>query len=1367
MSKKILCLAIFALALIGTAGTAGAAPLSLGDVPDPLKSWVPWVLDDDEAAGCPHPFASEQMRHCAWPGALEMKAGADGASFTQDWQVYRETWVALPGDAQQWPQAVSVDGRQAVVLSRAGVPSLKLPPGAHRLAGGFSWRQLPESLALPEDLGLIRLELGGRPVAQAVRDENNRLWLQRKVVDADSAEQAQVRVHRKVFDGIPLRVETRIRIEVSGRNREISIGRALLPEFVPQALASPLPAALSQDGSLKVQARAGTWDLVFVARHPANPAALSLPEAGGLLAAQEVWVFASAPLLRTVSVEGPPAVDPQQTTLPRDWQGLPAYLMQAASRFGLKEARRGDSEAPDRLSLERRLWLGFDGSLLTVRDRIQGEVGAATRLTLGGGARLGRVDVQGQDQLITQGEDGQPGIEVKRGRLALTADSLLPGAPRDLPAAGWLHDFDRISLTLALPAGWRLLHAGGADRADGAWLSRWNLLDFFLAIVVALAVGHLWGRRWGAVALALLVLSYHEPGAPRYVWLVLLAAAALARALPPGRFKIWLTRAERGSLLALLLISLAFATTQVRGALYPVLERADSAGFTDSPDSARFDAPAPFVPQREAAPSEGGLAAPAPVAEPKVPKIAETPLSSARAKVAADARRYVQSVDPNARVQTGPGLPDWRWHEYRLSWSGPVRQDQRLDLWLLSPWGGKVAVVLRLLLLALLLARIAGLPLRRSGSPGGGAGRALPGGLAAAVALFLLLPAGPAEAQMPSDSLLDQLKEKLTRPADCLPECAELTRLSVQAAGTALRLGLEVDAAIDTALPLPGGEKHWLPRVARLDGKVAHIRRDEQGALWLLTPAGRHRVELEGDLPARDTVQLPLPRKPRRVEVNAADWDVAGISEEAGAADTLQLTRRRKAQGNGEAPALPPFLRVERRLLLDLVWRVETTVRRESPRGVPALAEIPLLPGEAVASAGIDVKDGKVLLNLGAQADELSWSSTLEQRPEIVLAAAKTSAWAETWIVAASTVWHLTPSGIPPVPDETGQGADLAFRPWPGETLKIGVARPQAVGGQTLTIDSSTLTVTPGMRAADYRLSLVLRSSRGSDHSVTLPEGASLQQVLIDGQARPIRASGRQLALPVVPGRQNIELAWRVDRSMAASYATLPVDLGLPSVNSHLRLHKPQDRWLLAAGGPGLGPAILYWGVLLVMLAAALALGRVPGLPLRTRQWVLLALGLTQIAWWAAACVAGWFFVLAARGRSDPAGLPRWLFNLRQIALLVLTLLALGILFDAVHGGLLGQPEMQVAGNQSSAELLHWYVDRSEAQLPVAWMLTLPMLAYRGLMLAWALWLAWALLGWLKWGWGAFGHGGLWRGKLKDSLSGEIGEGGGEDGGAK
>ncbi len=98
-----------------------------------------------------------------------------------------------------------------------------------------------------------------------------------------------------------------------------------------------------------------------------------------------------------------------------------------------------------------------------------------------------------------------------------------------------------------------------------------------------------------------------------------------------------------------------------------------------------------------------------------------------------------------------------------------------------------------------------------------------------------------------------------------------------------------------------------------------------------------------------------------------------------------------------------------------------------------------------------------------------------------------------------------------------------------------------------------------------------------------------------------------------------------------------------------------------------------------------------------------------------------------------------------QIVLAGLTLLALLSLFVSVQQGLLGDPHMQTAGNGSSAYRLNWFQDRTETLLPRAWVLSVPVAAYRLLMLSWALWLALALLRWLKWGWQAYGTGGLWR----------------------
>jgi hypothetical protein len=106
-------------------------------------------------------------------------------------------------------------------------------------------------------------------------------------------------------------------------------------------------------------------------------------------------------------------------------------------------------------------------------------------------------------------------------------------------------------------------------------------------------------------------------------------------------------------------------------------------------------------------------------------------------------------------------------------------------------------------------------------------------------------------------------------------------------------------------------------------------------------------------------------------------------------------------------------------------------------------------------------------------------------------------------------------------------------------------------------------------------------------------------------------------------------------------------------------------------------------------------------------------------------------------------------FDLFQLVLVVWTLAALGILLWSVQQGLLGTPDMQIAGNASSAEHLSWYADRAAGPLPEPWMISVPLLVYHLAMLAWALWLALSLLRGLRWGWESYTTGGGWRRLLK------------------
>jgi hypothetical protein len=261
---------------------------------------------------------------------------------------------------------------------------------------------------------------------------------------------------------------------------------------------------------------------------------------------------------------------------------------------------------------------------------------------------------------------------------------------------------------------------------------------------------------------------------------------------------------------------------------------------------------------------------------------------------------------------------------------------------------------------------------------------------------------------------------------------------------------------------------------------------------------------------------------------------------------------------------------------------------------------------------------------------------------------------------------------------------------------------------------------------------------------VTLPQGADLISVTINGKSQPIRQKDRQVTIPLKPGGQTVRLDWHQNSKNTLITRAPSVHIGSNAVNADMTFHMPRNRWILWASGPRLGPAVLFWTYLAVVILAATGLGRITWTPLKTYHWFLLGLGLTQVHTLLAILVIGWLLALGLRQNRPPAG-RAFFFNLTQLVLVCWTAAALICLYLAIQAGLLGIPHMQIAGNGSSNFLLHWTQDRIGPSMPQPWFVTVPLWVFRVLMLLWALWLAYFLLKWLRWGWQCFNEGGLWK----------------------
>ncbi|MEZ5523304.1 MAG: hypothetical protein R3F08_17780 [Dokdonella sp.] len=1280
---------------------------------------------------------------------------------SQHWLIEADGWVPLPGSREHWPQQVLVDGRTAAVVDFDG-PKLWLGKGDHELHARFAWGHRPQSLRVPASIARIALSVDGKSIQPlqrvAVSESAADLTLGRGASAAVEADSLELHVYRKFSDNVPGRLTTLIRFSVSGQSREEVFGPVLPAGYAPLSLDSAWgdqawPSRLDDEGRLHVQVQPGRFELTLEARALA-PVSKLTARFSGHWPAQEIWSYESSPALRVSSISGAVQVDPRQADVPNDWQNLPAFALGDGDTLTIEERSRGlGDDAANRLSLQREAWLDFSGDGWFARDHISGEMKSGWRLDLASPYSLQRARgkaVFGDDGglLITRGiKEGSSGVEWHAPNVDLRAGVRINRSSGAMPVSGWQQVFDQVGMILHLPYGYRLIAAPGADSDSGSWLSGWTLLDVFLAAILVLLAARLLGWSGAALIAVYLLLGYQENGAPVWTLLGVLALALVARALPPGRLMRFAQGLRVLAAAVLLFVAVPFCAGQLRQALYPQLEDSQI-GFVDGFGTASKVA-------MHAQPAQGGAARDMPAAPPASAPLEDmkaraNPSTSEKLDTQVVTGRNVRPADLISKysqstiVQTGAGEPGWQiGNRYSLNWSGPVLADQQVSLVIAPSWLVRLLRVLMIALLGLLLWRIAQeTPWRRPSATSGTVA-----GLAMLCASLLSVPLARA-ADYPSDSLLQQLQARVAEAPPCIPNCASIASAEVSAAGDELRVNLEVHALARVAVPVPIDDTALLLRRVVVDGQPSDaMARSDHSRIPV--DRGVHQVGLVYAV-AGDRIALSFAMLPARVAFSGGEWQASGLDDDRLMSGTLNLVRLRTSAGQSvqaTAQQFPPFVSLRRFLFLDLNWRIENQVARMAPRQGGFTTRLPLLSGEHVTTPGLKASDGRVTVALAENEAQMKWESTLDQSETITLVAPDLADHAEFWVIMASPTWHVEFSGVPEFVQQNNSHPDdyyaFQFYPLPGETLTLRISRPQPVAGASRAIDSLWLSSEFGLRAQTHVLQFDLRASQGGEQAIQLPGTAELLGVTRNRSSLVLRPVDGKLSLPVTPGTQQYEVRFRENASTGISVSTPDVKLGLPAANINLVATLPGDRWLLAAFGPPVGPAVLFWGELAVAIVLAWLLSRWRKGRLRFHHWLLLVLGFSTFSWLALIVVVAWLFALDWRERNAPVA--NWRFNLVQLGLAVLSLVALVCLFESIRNGLLGSPDMVVRGNGSYANQLQWFADRSTDALPTASVISLPLWVYNLVMLVWALWLAWAVVGWLRRGFAAWMSGGYWR----------------------
>ncbi len=574
--------------------------------------------------------------------------------------------------------------------------------------------------------------------------------------------------------------------------------------------------------------------------------------------------------------------------------------------------------------------------------------------------------------------------------------------------------------------------------------------------------------------------------------------------------------------------------------------------------------------------------------------------------------------------------------------------------------------------------------------------------------------------------------------------------------GDRLEVVLQVSALASVAVAMPHASDRWqldevsVERAARSRSRATTTRRCGCRSPRARIPC----VSRAGSLPP-NPLQLAFPQPPRVIDVSARGWTTSGVNEGRLVSGSLELARERDPEHSSttlEAGAeFPAFVRVDRVFNLDLDWTVDTVVTRIAPQRAALSVEIPLVAGESVLTDGVKVRNNEAaLVGLGAGESQMQWHSGLARAETLEVSLPADAARTEVWSFVVNPQWNVAFEGFAPVlPEDVNAPAGCSVSCRAGRKLKLKVTRPKGVKGTTLAIDSVSQVTAVGTRSSTTTLRVQLSQHAGwpSHHQAAGGRARDFGE-LRRAAAAVAPGEGRAAAVAGARRAQLPDRLGRIPRRQPAdaTVAGRPADPRPATSRRHVQL--PDSRWILAAWGPGMGPRCSTGASSWCSSRVAWLLGRWAKSPLRFVEWLLLGLGLSTQSWFVFSLTAAWLMTMRWREHWQPAAtFARWRFNAIQVVLAAFTFATiLTLVFSGIRNGLLAQPDMHIAGTGGPYGGYSWFQDQTDGVIEGPSIFSVPMWVYRALFFAWATWMAFALVGWLRWAFNAWKTNGLWRG---------------------
>jgi hypothetical protein len=1326
----------------------------LSSTPDSLKKWADWVMFDHPDYTCPHESRSNTYR-CVFPAQLSMDINKESAKFTLNVRNERADWVALVGNHTYWPQNVIAGEKLVPVTLHHGAPSVYLEKGSHTITGSLQWNYRPNNIPVPYSVALFKLTIDGEEIKHPKRNGESFISTETKTyeplyMEKDSLE---IKAFRNIHDGIPATITTKLKLTVTGKQRDEVIPSPLLEGNILSNLqAGGLQAHLNTDtNKLHISVQAGTWWITLQERTPDKLVKLSMNEQEYPWK-EELWSFMPDTNLRHLKVSGAKSINPSQTDMPPNWKRNATYLMKKGRSLTFTEERRGEAQVQEnRINLNRTAWVGIDGDDVTFADQLNGTLSESWDIAFSGG-NLQRAEINGALQPISKREKGKTAIEVRQSNINLSTvahrgDGVNILGVLTLPANGWSTDITGASTTINTAPGWRIMQIWSSGKENGTWFGQWTLYDVFSLLLVSLAIAKLWNIKWGIFSFVSVGLIFHESSGLAFIILMIIATVALMRVIPHGRLFKFVRVVHLFTLFAFVIFLLPFTVEHIRYAMYPQLDTKGTYNMGYQQERyfrghvKKHEMPAAM----DMISGDGRMRR---LAKESFSAVANSPSTlgmMAEEIYDMEPQKLNTSFDPNASLPTGVGLPNWQWKKANIHWKIPVAENEQVTIWLLTPWMYRLIELLKVTLLGILAIRLMLTEIPKKWNLANFR-KAVPLGL-----LAILLAAQPAQAEMPSPQLLDQLKSRLMRQAECLPNCADYARGVLNMTENEVSLSLNVAVIEESIVPLPQLGYPWQPSKVTVKGKDEAILLRDGNDLKILLPKGTHQIQMDGYMPEVQDANFYFPLPPRDFKATISGWNMQGLDREGNVNKNLRFTKSITKQSTKDKKTkntstkltyIPPYVEVTRTLNLGHEWIITTRIRLHHGSG--AEIQYPLLEGEKLLNSPFKIKDGKVTVPLSRNQRQQVFSTVLEQKDIVKLQAPETNLWHENWVVRPSALWNVQHHGISPVYRSRHNTLELKWRPFANEKVALTINKPESINGQTITLHHGTLDIHPGEKLTENKLELLLETTEPQDYVFALPEKAKLQTLQLNHRNIPLSQNGRKVTLALPYGKHTVQAVWHEEGDKLIM-KTPDMNLNIPATNLTVKLHTPSHRFALFTYG-GWGPAVLLWSILLAYALLSFVLSKVKLVPLKGWQWFILAIGFSQVHPLALIVPFGCLIILGLK-KQYANKLGHISFNALQVVLVILVFAALTGTLEAIRIGLLGGAETYVTGNGSGKHLLQWYTDRTDGSMPCFLAIMPPSWLYQWvIMLFWATWTAYLFVDKIAlWTWECFSAHGYWR----------------------